>query len=76
VVGAWDGEMAGVLLEILRSRSNLFPDWALGEKQGWDGRREELGPLPVEHGYMWTDSLYDYHKTLAAGDWAKPVARS
>jgi hypothetical protein len=25
---------------------------------------------------MWTDSLYDYHKTLAAGDWAKPVARS
>jgi len=53
-------------------RETLFPLWALGEKQGWTGVREELGECFAKHGYMWTDSVFDYHKTT---DLAQPVRR-
>lgn len=44
----------------LAVRKDLFPHFALGELNGWDGRREGLGGCPSEYGYMWTDTLYVY----------------
>lgn len=76
VAGAWNGRLAGPLIEILHARARLFPEWALGERNGWDGRRDELGPLLDTYGYTWSDSLYDYQATLQSGDWANPVRRA
>ena len=55
----WFGDWEG----FWRIRSEMFPDWALGEKQGWEGRRKELGACLPDHQYIWSDSLYDYKKT-------------
>lgn len=53
-------------------REACFPEWSLGEKMGWDGVRPELGRTLVEHGFTWSDSLYDYAATTY---FAKPVRR-
>lgn len=47
-------------LTMFAARENLFPQWALGEKRGWPGVREELGTFFVKTGTMWSDSLFDY----------------
>lgn len=58
---------------ILAARAARFPELFLGERQGWSGRRKELGATITEHGYVWSDERYDYLKTH---DLAKPVARA
>lgn len=58
--------------EYMRSRKLLCPIWALGELQGWSGLRKDLGRSLSEHGYVWSDFLYDYTKTK---DLAEPVRR-
>lgn len=74
VAGYWPGDDNPYPL--LAARAALFPAWALGEQQGWDGRRTELGPILCDYGYTWTDSLYDYRATHAlGGNFARPVRR-
>jgi len=50
--------------EMIRARSEIFPNWTLGEKNGWTNVRKELGTVLYDYGYMWSDSLYDYKNTL------------
>lgn len=50
--------------QMFKGREEIFPSWALGEKQGWDHVRKELGPVLYNYGYMWSDSLYDFKNTL------------
>jgi hypothetical protein len=56
----WFGEWPG----FWRIRSEMFPNWALGELHGWDGRRVELGACIPDHNYAWSDYIYDYSKTF------------
>lgn len=56
----------------MKTRKVLHPPWVLGEIQGWKGVRKDLGYVLANHGYTWSDSLYDYMKTL---DLAKPARR-
>lgn len=58
--------------EIWQYRKNIFPSFVLGEEQGWNGVRNELGKVLREYGYTWSDYLYDYAKTT---DLANPVER-
>lgn len=58
---------------VLEVRRKLFPKQVLGELQGWNGPREELGVTYAEHGYFWCDLVHDYHKTKAL---AQPALRS
>jgi len=51
-------------------REACFPVWALGEWNGWDGVRPELGGVLADHGYTWSDTLYDYTATT---NFAEPV---
>jgi hypothetical protein len=61
--------------DFFRLRNEMFPSWALGEQNGWMERRTELGECMPDHNYVWSDSLYDYHKTKQAG-LAIPVQRN
>ena len=54
-------------------RRTIFPSYMLGEVQGWSGVREELGNVLVDHGYTWSDRVYNYVKTK---DFSNPVLRS
>jgi Amino acid:DNA transferase len=45
------------------AREALFPECALGEKNGWNGTRWDLTKTLRDHGYVWSDVLYDYGKT-------------
>jgi len=57
-------------------REKIFPSWVLGEKNGWNGVREELGEILVKHEYTWSDKIYDYRKTtLTFGGFGNPVLR-
>lgn len=58
--------------EIWRARSEAFPHECLGEVGGWDDVRKDLPDVLRDHGYMWTDLLYDY---MATEDLADPVRR-
>jgi len=42
-------------------RKELFPEWALGEMNGWSGTRDELRRCYPEFDYTWSDSIFDYH---------------
>lgn len=53
-------------------RARLFPDYSLGEIQGWDGVRPELGGVLTTYGYTWSDAVYDYTATT---DFANPALR-
>lgn len=57
---------------MFEARRALFPEWALGELQGWDGVRDELTPVLRDYGYTWSDSVYSYQKTT---DFANPARR-
>jgi hypothetical protein len=46
------------------ARKELFPKQALGELSGWTHVRQELGHVLRDFGYMWSDLLYDYVKTV------------
>ena len=56
----------------LEIRANMFPHFALGELNGWEGRREGLGGCPSIHGYMWTDTLYEWSPEM---DLSEPKER-
>jgi len=51
-------------------RQALFPAFVLGEKNGWDTVRPELGTTLVQHGYTWCDAFHDYKRTT---DLARPA---
>ncbi len=46
-----------------RVRKKLYSDSCLGEFNGWSGVRKELGRCLPDHGYLWSDILYDYGAT-------------
>jgi hypothetical protein len=52
-----------------------FPNENLGELNGWNGPRDELGPILSTYGYTWSDSLYDYNQTKARDCFQNPVRR-
>lgn len=62
-----------VQLALPAARAALTPDWARGELNGWAGVRDELGPVLAEHGYTWSDALYEYAPGL---DVSTPALRS
>ena len=53
-------------------RRVIFPKETLGELQGWNGVRKELGTVLVNYGYTWSDYVYDY---IATEDLSDPVFR-
>lgn len=53
--------------DLWRARAAIFPSVCLGEKNGWDGARKDLGRTLSDHGFTWSDLQYDYHRTAAAG---------
>lgn len=55
------------------ARKALFPSKALGEAGGWHGTRWPLTKTLRDFGYNWSDTKYDYVKTLEAGSWGNPV---
>lgn len=57
---------------MLEARQVLFPDQCLGELQGWNGVRKELGTVLRQHNYTWSDLKFDYSNTA---DLAVPVRR-
>ena len=57
------------------TRAHLFPHACLGEFGGWEGERVECCDTYLDHGYFWSDLLYDYAATANSGDWAHPVER-
>ncbi len=57
------------------TRHELWSPFCLGEKQGWDGVRSELGSMFTEFNYLWSDLRYDYNATKGTGDFANPVRR-
>lgn len=46
-----------------RARRELFPHQVLGELNGWNHVRKELGYVLHDYGYTWTDFHYDYNAT-------------
>lgn len=54
-------------------RKALFPEWALGEANGWRADRKELGHTLPRHGYTWSDAIYDYHASKT--DLGHPIVR-
>lgn len=54
------------------ARRALFPPEVLGEVGGWPGTRWPLAATLRDHGYNWTDLLYDF---AATEDFAVPVPR-
>jgi len=55
------------------ARRASFPPEALGECNNWNGTRWELTRTLRDNGYLWSDLLYDYAKTVNV---ARPVERS
>jgi hypothetical protein len=53
-------------------RAELFPAWSLGEVGGWSGVRPELSVVLSDHGYTWSDAVFDYTATT---DFAAPARR-
>lgn len=58
--------------EMYTARAAIMPPECRGEVSGWNNVREELGSALRDHGYVWSDILYDYH---AIKDIAHPVYR-
>ena len=58
--------------EMFKARRELFPHEPLGEIQGWNGVRKELGRVLREQGYTWTDFRYNY---LLTRDLSQPFPR-
>lgn len=58
--------------EMFKARADLMPSECRGEVSGWREVRKELGGTLKDHGYVWSDLLYDYKATV---DLANPVRR-
>lgn len=50
--------------KLWQARKKCFPIEHLGELQGWQGVRTEAAEALVQYGYLWSDLLYDYRKTV------------
>ncbi len=61
----------GTKTKMWEARSKQFPHQVLGELNGWNCVREELGKVLYNYGYMWSDLVYDYN--LSKNDLAHPV---
>ena len=72
VSGYWGNRMTEAGLALWGARKKLFPPETLGELQGWNGTRWPLTRTLRDHGYVWSDLLYDYKRT---DDVAHPVRR-
>lgn len=57
--------------QIWWARLALFPSQHLGEVMGWDGPRKDVGAVLADHGYVWSDLVYDY--TASAARLSQPV---
>ena len=64
----WD-EREGVS-PFLQQREKLWDPRCLGEQHSWTGVRKELGTCPSQHGYFWSDLVFNYDATE---DLADPV---
>ena len=53
-------------------RAAIFPAFVLGERSGWTSVRDELGGVLCQHGYTWSDAVYDYRATRTL---AEPALR-
>jgi len=49
--------------KMFEARAEIFPHKVLGELNGWEGVRKELGTCLRDHHYLWSDLLYDYKRT-------------
>jgi hypothetical protein len=63
----WWGEEEAEKSIMWDVRKKLFPLEMLGEVQGWNGVRDELGGVLREYEYTWSDYVYDYMKTTDLG---------
>lgn len=59
---------------MLECRRTAYPSEGIGEIQGWDYVRKELGLTVKNYGYMWSDIKYDY--MASKSDLSNPVLRS
>lgn len=59
---AWGGFESAML----GARAEVFPEYVLGEKNGWWRQREELEDCLPVHRYTWSDRLYDFWHSTAA----------
>ena len=53
----------GFQSRLFEARKALFPSEVLGELQGWTGIRKDLGRVLINHEYVWSDLIFDYHKS-------------
>ncbi|KKL64111.1 hypothetical protein LCGC14_2168280, partial [marine sediment metagenome] len=70
----WGAETLGDAIDFFGARERLFPSECLGELNGWDGNRKELGETFERYGYLWSDTRYIYAKSK--DDLAHPVKRT
>lgn len=61
----------GKCTEMYSARAEIIHPKALGELNGWTGVRKELGYVLSEHGYTWSDRVYNYH--LSRNNLSHPV---
>ena len=70
IAALWEEDNFNEFWEV---RKKMFPRWALGELNNWQGRRKELGECLTKHGYTWSDKLYEYNFGM---DLSKPKQKN
>lgn len=69
----WDTNYAmDIPSSMFRARYEIFPHEVLGELNGWNEVRAELGYVLRDYGYTWSDLIYKYHPGF---DLSHPVSR-
>lgn len=63
----------GYIKHILEVRKEMFPEFVLGEIQGWKEPRRELNRCHKMYNYIWADTAYNYQETR---DLEHPVRRT
>lgn len=62
----------GLNSRLYEARAAIDPHSCLGEIGGWTRRRLDVASWMRERGIVWNDTIYDYHKSIAANE---PVRR-
>jgi len=62
-IAGWWGTKSDFKSQHLEVRKIVSPSWALGELNGWDGVRKDLGYVLYNYGYTWSDAIYDFKAT-------------
>lgn len=57
------------------ARAALFPKYALGEFNGWNGTRWDAAKVLRDEGYNWDDRVHDYNKTLSHSRFSTPLRK-